>query len=66
VFAPASDEMATATQQLVKSALQQWLGAWIEVQDVTVEAGEATLEVSIVYLLRRTREQQTATFERVL
>jgi phage baseplate assembly protein W len=66
VFAPASDEMATATQQLVKSALQQWLGAWIELQDVTVTARESTIEVSIVYMLRRTREQQLATFERTL
>ena len=31
VFAPNSDELATATQFLVQAALQQWLGDLIEV-----------------------------------
>lgn len=66
VFAPASDEMAAVTQQLVRSALQQWLADWIEVQAVTVRADDATLEVTVSYLVRRTREAQVSTFSRRL
>ncbi len=66
VFAPASDELATVTQQLVRSALQQWLGAYIEVQDVSVTAREAVVEISVKYLLRRTRAQQEASFQRAI
>ncbi len=66
VFAPASDEMATATQHLVRSALQQWLSDWIEVQDVLVKADDNRLTVTVAYLLRATREQQRTSFAREL
>ena len=66
LFAPASDEMAAAAQQLVRGALQQWLGAWIEVQNVSVAADDATLTVTVAYLLRSSREQQLVTLERGL
>lgn len=66
VFAPASDEMAAATQHLVRGALQQWLADWIEVSDVQVRADTATLTVEVIYVLRRTREQQRTTFRREL
>jgi phage baseplate assembly protein W len=64
VFAPASSEMATATQHLVRGALQQWLADWIEVHAVDVSAQDAVLIVTVSYLLRRTREAQVATFQR--
>ena len=64
VFAPASDEVATATQHLVRSALQQWLSDWIEVQDVTVVGEENRLTATVIFLLRSTREQQRASFTR--
>ena len=38
VFAPNSVELASATQMLIQSALQQWLGELIVVQGVSVEA----------------------------
>lgn len=66
LFAPASDEMTAAAQQLVRGALQQWLGAWIEVQNVTVVASDATMTVTVAYLLRSTREQQQVSFEQAL
>ena len=62
VFAPAGDQAAVAAQHLVSGALQQWLAGWIEVQDVTVEPGDGTLEVTVAYRLRETGDDDLATF----
>jgi phage baseplate assembly protein W len=64
VFAPASDELATVTEFLVQGALQQWVGDLIQVESVDVQVQEATIAVTIVYRLRRTGTQETATFSR--
>ena len=64
VFAPNSDEMATATQFLVQGALQQWLGDLIQVEDVHVESVDSTLQVTVQYVVRRNRERQVARFTR--
>ncbi len=47
LFAPASPELATATQFLVQGALQQWLGELIEVASVEVEVEENVLSVTV-------------------
>jgi phage baseplate assembly protein W len=64
VFAPNSDELATATQFLVQSALQQWLGDLIQVEAVTVTSVESTLEVTVQYVVRRDQQRQVAQFSR--
>lgn len=64
VFAPSSDELATATQFLVQGALQQWLGDLIQVEAVEVESEEATLRVTVQYVIRRNQQRQVAQFER--
>lgn len=64
VFAPASEALAAATQQLVQGALQQWLGDLIQVESVTVEQEESTLRVSVTYVLRRDRQRRVAELER--
>ena len=64
VFAPSSDELATATQFLVQGALQQWLGDLIQVEAVEVESEEATLEVTVQYIVRRNQQRQVAQFTR--
>ena len=64
VFAPNSDELAATTQSIVQSALQQWLGELIVVEAVEVTAEEATLRVTVRYVIRRTQERQVAQFER--
>jgi len=56
VFAPASDALAAATQQLVHGALIRWLDPVISVQQVTVNIEEAALEVTVVYQRRDTAE----------
>jgi phage baseplate assembly protein W len=49
VFAPSGGELADATKALVHGALQRALGELLRVEDVTVEAVESTLRVTIVY-----------------
>jgi phage baseplate assembly protein W len=62
VFEPNSEELAAATQLQVHGALQQWLGDVIEVQDVSVEATDSQLIVSVVYLVRETLQRRLAEF----
>jgi phage baseplate assembly protein W len=64
VFAPNSDELATATQFMVQGALQQWLGDLIQVEAVEVESEGATLQVTVQYVVRRNQQRQTAQFSR--
>ena len=62
VFDPNRQEVATATQLLVQSSLQQWLGDLIQVEDATVEGGAEMLVVTIVYRLVRTQERRVEQF----
>jgi Bacteriophage baseplate protein W len=64
VFDPNREEVATATQLLVQSSLQQWLGELIQVEDATVEGGAEKLVVTIVYRLVRTQERRVEQFGR--
>lgn len=62
VFAPNSDELASATQFLVQGALQQWLGELIQVDAVRVESEDSMLRVTVEYVIRRSQERRTAEF----
>lgn len=64
VFAPNSDELATATEYLVQGALQQWLGDLIRVEAVQVESEESTLQITVQYVVLRNQQRQTAQFSR--
>ncbi|MBJ6762761.1 GPW/gp25 family protein [Myxococcaceae bacterium JPH2] len=64
VFAPNSEELATATQFLVQGALQQWLGDLIQVEAVEVLGVESTLQVTVRYVVRRTQQRQVAQLSR--
>lgn len=64
VFAPNSAEVAAATQFLVQGALQQWLGDLIQVAEVLVDQAEGTLTVTVNYVVRRSGQRQTASFQR--
>ena len=66
VFAPLSDELASATQFLVQGALQQWLGDVIEVEAVEVDGEDSTLGVRVVYTVRRTGERRIVDLSRGL
>jgi phage baseplate assembly protein W len=62
VFAPASDALAAATEQLVHGALIRWLDPVITVEGVAVRADEASLEVTVAYRRRPTGERREETF----
>ena len=62
VFAPNSVDLSAATQMLVQSALQEWLGDVILVENVEVEGVDATLKVTVSYQILLTNETQVATF----
>src|SRR5512143_1057347 len=62
VFAPNSPELAAATQFLVQSSLQQWLGSLIAVERVEVNSVESQLTVEIQYTILRSQVSVNATF----
>jgi hypothetical protein len=64
VFAPNSPELAATLQFTVQAALEQWLGDLIDVQELDVTSEDSTLRVSLEYVVKRSGEQRTATFER--
>jgi uncharacterized protein len=64
LFEPAREELATATQLLVQSSLQRWLGELIQVENAEVAIRDSTLEVTVSYLLIRTQERRVERFER--
>lgn len=49
VFAPAGDELAQATRGLVHGALQRFLGDLLRVEEVTVVATDARVDVTVIY-----------------
>ncbi|CAD6542978.1 hypothetical protein LMG27952_03966 [Paraburkholderia hiiakae] len=63
VFAPNAFELASATQVLIQSALQRWLGALIVVQNVNVEATDATLSVTVTFRSVQDSQWQVQTFQ---
>jgi uncharacterized protein len=64
VYAPNSPELAATVQVTIQAGLQRWLGDLIEVQKLEVTSEDSTLRVEVVYVIRRTQEEQTAQFTR--
>jgi phage baseplate assembly protein W len=62
VFAPNSPELAATTQFLVQGALQQWMADLITVEAVEVSAVDASLSVTVQYVIRRADTRQRETF----
>jgi uncharacterized protein len=65
VYAPNSPELAATLQVTIQAGLQRWLGDLIEVRRLEVTSEDSTLRVEVVYLIRRTQEEQTAQFTHV-
>ncbi|WP_266168809.1 GPW/gp25 family protein [Dyella subtropica] len=59
VFAPNSDVLAAAQQNVIQASLQMWLSDLIRVQSVTVAAEDATLRITVVYVVLQTQQQQS-------
>jgi phage baseplate assembly protein W len=58
VFAPNSNDIATATQFLVQGALQQWLGDLIQVELVEIKNEDSSLRISVQYTIKRNQQRQ--------
>ena len=64
VFAPNSPELASALQFTTQAALQRYLGDLIDLQQLEVTAQEATLNVTVKYVVRQTQQGRTENFVR--
>lgn len=64
VFAPNSSELATALQFTVQASLQRELGDLIDIRALQVESVDASLVVTIQYVVRRTGAAASAQFQR--
>jgi uncharacterized protein len=62
VFAPNSDVLAATQQQVIQAALQMWLSDLIRVNSVTVTTEDAVLQITVVYTVIQTQQQQTQQF----
>jgi phage baseplate assembly protein W len=62
VFAPNSDAIAAATEQLIHGALIRWLDPVLLVRAVQVASQDATLTITVVYTSRETGEQRQDLF----
>src|SRR5438132_6705601 len=66
IFAPNSPELAATVQFTLQAGLQTWLGDVVEVRDLTVDAVDSLLTINLTYTIRRTGEEQRATFTRAV
>jgi hypothetical protein len=62
VFAPNSTELAAALQFTTQSAVQRYLGDLIDLRDLQVAVSDATLMVTVRYVIRATQQPQVNTF----
>lgn len=64
VFAPNSPELAAALQFAMQGALQRYLGDLIALQNLEATAEGPALRVVVNYVVRRTGESRSETFQR--
>jgi phage baseplate assembly protein W len=62
VFAPNSPELAGATQMLIQSALQRWLGDLIAIEAVSVASDDATLQITVQFRALGSEDSVVHTF----
>ena len=64
VFAPNSDALADAVSTGVQASLQRWLRDLVRIDAVDVTRDDATIEVTVRYVVRRTQQAAAAQFRR--
>ena len=62
VFEPNSPELAASLQISIQAALQRWLGDVVDISSLEVDSEDATLRITLAYVVRDTGTQQTAVF----
>jgi hypothetical protein len=63
IMGPDTEAVASATEYLVRIALQKWLGEVLAVRQVEVTPGDGTLRVKIAYVLLIDQRLRVAVFE---
>lgn len=63
ILEPGNASVATATEYVVQTALQKWLGDVISVRKVEVKLVDASLQIVLSYMLLRDRQLRVATFD---
>jgi len=66
VFAPNSPELAAAVELGLRAGLQRWLGDVVDVANLEVTAEDSRLRIAIDYIVRRTGDRRSDTFERAV
>lgn len=66
IFSPNSDILASATQLTVQSALQQWLGDLIKVEEVQVTGEDSTIRVVVKYVVIKNQERKVEEFKKAI
>lgn len=66
VFSPNSPELAAAVEFSLRAALQRWLGDVVDVVGLQVTSEDSRLLIELDYVVRRTGERRTDTFERAV
>ncbi len=64
VFAPNSPELAAALQHVIQAGLQRWMGDLVNIHELKVTSQDATLRVDLSYVVNRTEEVRTDSFQR--
>jgi uncharacterized protein len=64
VFEPNSPELAAVLQFNIQSGLQRWLGDVVDLHSLEVTSQDSTLQVLVVYTVKRTGNRQEQTIER--
>ena len=66
IFAANSPELAATLQYTLQAAIQRWLGDVIELQALDVRSDDSKLTIDLKYMVRRTRQSQTAQLTRAV
>jgi phage baseplate assembly protein W len=64
VFEPGNTEIVSATQAVVRAALQTWLGDLIVCERVSVDADGPRIDVLVQYVDIRSRDRRSELFSR--
>ncbi len=65
-FAPNSPELAATLQYTMQAAIQHWLGDVIDIKNLDVQSLDSKLTIDLHYVVRRTKQTQTAQFTRTV
>lgn len=66
IFSPNSDILSCATQLTVQSALQQWLGDLIKVEEVQVTGEDSTIRIVVKYVVLKNQERKIEEFKKAI